>query len=123
MVSDPPAKRQIPSKSADHYGPAELRNGYWFVYWLAAFPFRVVVWVAMDAVVDRIAFDWVATGFDDQILDAVHRQALGRGGSRVVIDQFMTHRAVDVIGSVSQRRLRRLDTQHDPVRFNMLDVI
>ena len=40
-----------------------------------------------------------------------------------MIDQLVAHGTVQVVGAVSQRRLSGLDTEHDPIRLDMFNII
>ena len=73
--------------------------------------------------VERVAFDRFAAGFRDQAFDLVDGEDLGCFGAGVVIDQFMPHGAVQVVGAVGERGLRRADAEHDPVGLDVIDVV
>src|ERR1017187_5042869 len=73
--------------------------------------------------VERVALDRFAPGFLDQAHQIVSPQALRSGRSRIVVDLFLDHCAVNIVGSEAQRYLRNLRSHHLPVRLNMRKVI
>ena len=78
---------------------------------------------AVDSVIQRIALDRFAAGFDDQPADLLDRQHFRRGRTGVVIDQFVPHGAVQIVGPVGQRGLRRADAEHDPIGFDVIEIV
>ena len=53
----------------------------------------------------------------------IDRQHLGRLGAGVVMDAFVAHRAVEIVGAVGQGRLRRAHAQRNPIRLDMVEVV
>ena len=69
-------------------------------YLLADGPLGGIGRIADDAAVERVAFDGLATGFANQVIDSFDREELGRCRSGVVINQFVSNGAVEIVGSV-----------------------
>lgn len=86
-------------------------------------PLPEIVGVAMDVVVNRIAFDGFASCFHDQLLYAIDGQELRGCGTCVVVDEFMADRTINIIRTVSQGGLGSFDTQHDPIGFDVRDIV
>src|SRR6267378_2522415 len=55
--------------------------------------------------VERVALDRLAPGFLDQPHQIVPPQPLGSGRTRIVINLFLDHRAVNIVSSEAQRDL------------------
>src|ERR1019366_179902 len=73
--------------------------------------------------VERVALKWDAAGLgneSDQVLAAQH---LRRGGAGVVINLFLHHGAIDVVGAEAQRDLRHLRSDHLPIRLDVREVV
>src|ERR1039457_2922287 len=70
-----------------------------------------------------VALDRFAPGFRDQAHQIVPPQALRSSRSRIVVDLFLDHGPVNIVGSEAQRYLRNLRSHHLPVRLNMRKVI
>ena len=77
----------------------------------------------MDVSVNRVAFDWFAASFDDELADLIDREHFWRRCASVMIDEFMTDGAVDIIGSIGKRCLGRANSQHDPVSLDVRNVV
>lgn len=90
---------------------------------LAEEPLRGVGGVALDAVVDGVAFDRLATSFDDETTNLIDGEQLGRGGAGIVIDQLVTDGAVEIVGPIGKCCLRGADAEHDPVGLHVRDVV
>ena len=63
-------------------------------------PVGELLGIAMDLAVDGISFYGVAARFDDQLPDLIDGEHFWSGCSSVVVDQLMTHSAVDVVGTI-----------------------
>ena len=79
--------------------------------------------VALDSTVERIAFHGITAGLTNQTLDVVDTKNFGSRCASVVVDQFVSHCAIDVVCSVGQRRLGGANPEHDPVGFDVLEVV
>ena len=90
---------------------------------VAAFPLREVVRVTVNTVVHRVTLNRVASRLDDQLFDMIYRQTLRRGRTGIVVDQLVSNRAIDIVRTIGQRGLSRLDSQHDPVSFDVLNIV
>src|SRR4030081_1061998 len=73
--------------------------------------------------VERIAFDGLASGFGNQANEVMPPQSLGGGRSCIMVNLFLAHGAVDIIGPKAQRNLRDLRSHHLPVRLNVREII
>src|ERR1019366_4060547 len=76
-----------------------------------------------DRPVERVALDRFAPGFLDQAHQVVPPQTLGSGCSRIVVNLFLNHSAVNIVGSEAQGDLRNLRRHHLPVGLNVREVI
>src|SRR5258708_10928764 len=73
--------------------------------------------------VERVALNRFAPGFLDQTHQVVPLQPLGSSRSRIVVNLFLDHRAVNIVGPEAQRDLRYLRRHHLPVRLDVWKVI
>src|SRR6185437_10249882 len=76
-----------------------------------------------DHVVERVAFDRDAAGATDQLEHVVEGEALWRVGAGLVIDLFADHRALEIVHPEVERDLRDELRDHDPVRFDVREVV
>lgn len=88
--------------------------------WLSNLPLRSVT---NHSSIQRVAFDGFSAGFADEVVELGDGQAFGGFGSGVVVDQFVDHGAVEVVGSEVERDLGSLLAQHDPVGFDVVKVV
>ena len=72
-------------------------------------PFAEVVWVAMDFAIQRVALNRLTPCLLDQLLYSIDGQNFRSRGTGIMINQLVANRAVDVIGTVMQGNLSRLD--------------
>lgn len=77
----------------------------------------------MDVTVDRIALDWFATRFDDELADLIDGEHFWSCGPRVMVNELMTDGAIDIVGSIGESGLGRADSQHDPIRLDVRNVV
>ena len=77
----------------------------------------------MDSAVEGVAFDGDTARFGDELIELRDRQALGGLGTGVVVDDLVDHGPVEIVGSEPESDLRDLLTQHDPVRFDVVEVV
>ena len=56
-------------------------------------------------------------------MQLIDRHAFRSLRAGVVVDQLVHDRSVDVVGPVTESQLCRLFPQHDPVRFDMVEVV
>ena len=40
-----------------------------------------------------------------------------------MVDALVAHRAVEIVGAVGQRRLRRADAQRDPIGLDVIEIV
>ena len=79
--------------------------------------------VALDSMIERVAFDGNPSGLGDQAPDLGDGRFLGRLGARFVVDLFVDHGPVEIVGPEGQGDLRRLEPEHDPVRLDVRKVV
>lgn len=77
----------------------------------------------MDSLVQRITFGWDSPRLRDEVADLINGEHLWRGCAGVVVDQFVPDRSVDIVGTIGECRLGCLDSEHDPVGLDVLDVV
>jgi len=68
-------------------------------------------------------FGWTGTLTADQTEQIAAAQRLAGGSAGVVIDFLLDYRAIDVVGAEPQGYLRYRRSHHDPVGFDVLDVV
>src|SRR5439155_10804708 len=73
--------------------------------------------------IERIALDGHAAGGSDQAFEFVARCELGRFRTGVMINLFLYHRTVKVVGTKAQLNLCDARREHDPIRFDVIEII
>ncbi len=73
--------------------------------------------------IERVALKWLPPCFLDQPDQIMPAKPLRCRRSRIVVDLFFHHRAVDIIGPKAQRNLRHLGSHHLPVGLDMRKIV
>ena len=77
----------------------------------------------LDAAVQRVAFDRLAASLLNEPLDVLDRKHFRGGGASIVVDQFVPHSAIKIVGTIRKRRLGSADAEHDPVGLDVVKVV
>ena len=73
--------------------------------------------------IKRVPLQWNPSSFFDQSSQLSHRNFLRRIRAGVVVDLLMDDGAVDIIGAEAEGHLCCLDAEHDPIGFDVWEVI
>ena len=78
---------------------------------------------ALDTVVQGIALDGDAAGLGDQAANFGDGRFLRRLSAGFMVDLFVDNRAVKIVGPERQGDLGRLQPKHDPVGFDVWEIV
>ena len=79
--------------------------------------------VAVDVSVEGVSFDGCSAGFLDEGVELIDGGAFGGFCAGVVVDGFVDDGAVEVVGAVGEGELCGLLSEHDPVGFDVVEVV
>ena len=78
---------------------------------------------AVEMPVITVALSWNSAGFANGVLERSDRLLLRRGRARHVENFFLHDRAVKIVDAVTERDLRKRQSEADPIRSQMIDVV